>query len=57
MAHPLRARSLFSLLSSLFSVSIFYFQVSISGGAAADFVAHFAGQHERDHFLVRPPGL
>ena len=31
------------------------FSVSISGGAAADFVAHFSGKHQRDHFLVCPP--
>ena len=31
------------------------FSVSISGGAAAPFVAHFSGKHQRDHFLVCPP--
>jgi hypothetical protein len=31
------------------------FSVSIPGGAPADFVAPFSGEHQRDHFLVCPP--
>lgn len=46
--------SVFGFSAFNFPLSILYFL--ISGGAAADFVAHSSCQHQRDHFLVRPPG-
>ncbi len=39
-----------------FLFSSFHFRILVlRGGAAAHFVAHFSGEHQRHHFLIRPP--